>query len=109
MLENKEAVFETDKTVAFRISTGDEIIGKVTSFDKHSVSIKKPCTLNYNPQTGDVGLMPASMLADPEKDIEYQRAAIIAIMIPRADAASSYEAYATDIAVPQKGGLVLPK
>ena len=109
MLENKEAVFQAGKTVAFRISTGDEIIGKVTAFDKHSVTIKKPCTLTFDPQTGNVGLMPASLLSDPEKDIVYQRAAIVAIMEARPDAAGSYESYASGIAVPQKGGLVIPK
>ena len=109
MLEEKEAVFETGKIVAFRITTGDEIVGKVTAFNKYSVTIKKPCTLNFDPTTGNVGLMPASLLADPEKDIVYQRTAIVATMVPRADAAASYESYATTIAVPNTGGLVVPK
>jgi len=109
MLEEKEAVFEAGKIVAFRISTGDEIIGKVTSFDKYSVTVKKPCTLTFDPQTGNVGLMPASLLADPEKNISYQRTAIVAIMAPREDAATSYEAYATNLVLPKKDGLVMPK
>jgi len=109
MLEEKEAVFETGKIVAFRISTGDEIIGKVTNFNKYSVTIKKPCTLTFDPQTGNVGLIPASLLADPKKDITYQRSAIVAIMTPREDAASSYEAYASELALPKKSGLVMPK
>lgn len=109
MLENKEAVFETDKIIAFRIITGDEVIGKVTAFDSQSVTVKKPCTLTFDPQTGNVGLMPASLLSDPEKDIVYQRNAIVAIMTPREDAASSYEQYASPVAIAQKGGLVLPE
>ena len=47
MLENKEAVFKEDKIIAFRINTGDEIIGKITSFDSQSVTVKKPCTLTF--------------------------------------------------------------
>ncbi len=108
MLENKEAVFKDGKVVAFRINTGDEVIGQVTAFDSQSVTIKKPCTLTFDPKTGQVGLMPASLLADPSKDIIYQRTAIVAIMTPREDAANSYEAYATDIVVPAKGGIVVP-
>lgn len=108
MLENKKAVFEKDKVIAFRIITGDEVIGKVTYFDSQSVTVKKPCTLTFDPGTGNVGLMPASLLSDPESDITFQRAAIVAIMTPREDAANSYEAYASPVAIAQKGGLVLP-
>jgi len=108
MLENKEAVFEKDKIIAFRIITGDEVIGKVTSFDSQSVTVRKPCTLTFDPGTGNVGLMPASLLSDPEKDIVYQRNAIVAIMTPRSDAATSYEQYASPIAQAVKGGLVVP-
>lgn len=108
MLENKEAVFKEDKIIAFRINTGDEVIGKITAFDSQSVTVKKPCTLTFDPGTGNVGLVPASLLADPEKDITFQRSAIVAIMTPRADAAASYEQYASPVAMPRKGGLVLP-
>jgi hypothetical protein len=108
MLENKEAVFKEGKVIAFRIITGDEIIGKVTAFDSQSVTVKKPCTLTFDPQTGNVGLMPASLLSDPDKDIVYQRNAIVAIMTPREDAANSYEQYASPVAIAKKGGLVLP-
>lgn len=108
MLENKEAVFEADKIIAFRIITGDEVIGKVTAFDSQSVTVRKPCTLTFDPGTGNVGLMPASLLSDPEKDIVYQRNAIVAIMTPRSDAATSYEAYASPIDLGAKGGLVVP-
>lgn len=104
MLENKEAVFETGKVVAFRIITGEEIIGKITHFDSHSVSLKKPCTLTFN-QEG-MGLMPASIIGNPEHDVTYQRSAIVAIMTPREDAVSSYEAYASSLVLPKKSGIV---
>lgn len=105
MLENKEAVFKTDKVIAFRIVSGEEIIGKITNFDSQSISIKKPCSLTIDPQ-GNVGLMPASFIGNPEEDVIYQRSAITAIMSPRDDAVSSYEAYASNIALPQKEGIV---
>jgi hypothetical protein len=104
MLENKEAVFQDGKIVAFRIVTGEEIIGKVTSFDAHSVSLKKPCTLTIT-QEG-MGLMPASVLGNPEKDVTYQRSAIVATVTPRDDAVSSYEAYATGLVMPKNDGIV---
>jgi hypothetical protein len=104
MLEKKEAVFENGKIVAFRIITGEEVIGKITSFDSQSVSLKKPCTLSFN-QEG-MGLIPASIIGNPEHDVTYQRSAIIAIMTPREDAVSSYEAYATNLVMPKKEGIV---
>ena len=107
MLENKEAVFEKDKIIAFRIITGDEVIGKITAFDSQSVTVKKPCTLTFDPQTGNVGLMPASLLSDPDKDIVYQRNAIVAIMTPRKDAATSYAEYASPVALAHKTGIVV--
>ena len=67
MLENKKTVFETDKVIAFRIVSGEEIIGKITHFDTQSVSIKKPCSLTIDPN-GNVGLMPASFIGNPDKD-----------------------------------------
>jgi len=69
MLEDKERVFEVGKVVAIRISTSDEIIGEITSMDKESITIKKPCGLQMNQQTGEVRLAPATMLGDQEKPI----------------------------------------
>lgn len=109
MLEAKKAVFETGKIVAFRIVTGDEIIGEITDMDKESITIKKPCGLQIQPQTGQIGLAPATVLGDPDADVAYQRTSIIAIMEPREDAVESYKEYASDIALVQKEGLVLPK
>ena len=109
MLEDKERVFEIGKVVAIRISTSDEIIGEITDMDKESITIKKPCGLQMNQQTGEVILAPATMLGDPEKPIAYQRTAIVARMTPRKDAVESYKEYASDIALVKKDGLVLPK
>ena len=106
MLENKKAVFEDGKVIAFRIISGEEIVGKITHFDAQSVSIKKPCTLTIDPQSGNVGLMPASFIGNPEEDVIYQRSAITAIMVPRDDAVSSYEAYASNLVLPKKEGIV---
>ena len=91
MLENKKAVFEVGKIVAFRIITGDEIIGEITLLDKESITIRKPCGLQIQPQTGEVGLAPATVLGDPTKDVAYQRNAILAVMEPREDAVKSYQ------------------
>jgi len=109
MLDNKETVFEVGKIVAIRITTGDEVIGEITDMNKESITLKKPCGLQLNQQTGEVILAPATMLGDPTAPIAYQRSAIVARMTPRDDALSSYKEYASDIALVKKDGLVLPK
>lgn len=112
MLEDKKAVFTVGKIVAFRITTGDEIIGEITALDKESITIRKPCGLQIQPQSGQVGLAPATVLGDPEADVAYQRNAILAVMKPRPDAEESYKDYASNIALLPKGGhegLLLPK
>ena len=109
MLDNKETVFEVGKIVAFRITTGDEIIGEIASMNKESITIKKPCGLQIQPQTGQVALAPATMLGDPDKPVAYQRGSIVARMTPREDAVESYKEYASEIAIVKKDGLVLPK
>ena len=108
MLEDKERVFEVGKVVAFRITTGDEIIGEITNMDKESITIKKPCGLQVQQSTGQVALAPATMLGDPDKPVAYQRSAIIARMTPRDDAVESYKDWASDIALVKKDTLVLP-
>jgi len=109
MLNNKETVFEVGKVVAIRIVTGDEVIGEITDMDKESITLKKPCGLQINPQSGEIILAPATMLGDPTKPVAYQRTAIVARMTPRIDALESYKDYASDIALVKKDGLVLPK
>lgn len=108
MLEEKDTVFEVDKVIAFRIVTGDEIVGKIVTFDKGSVTLKKPCGLQMNQTTGQVGLAPATVLGHPDKPVRYERSSIVAIMTPRDDAISAYESYATELTIPKKGDLVLP-
>lgn len=109
MLENKEATFSKGKIIAFRISTGEEIIGEITDFDSHSVSIKKPCASMYDQQTGNVGLVPASILSEPETSVVYQRSAIIATMLPRSDAEATYKSYISKIIAPAANDrLVVP-
>jgi hypothetical protein len=107
MLENKEARFEKGKIIAFRINTGDEIIGQVKDFDSSSVTLTKPCSLAM--QEGGIGLVPATMMGDQNEGITYERSAIIATMPPNQQFLSVYENHVSPVLVPEKQGIVLPK
>lgn len=105
--EAKEATFKKGKIIAIRIITGDEIIGQIKSFDREFVVLNQPCALAM--QKEGIGLVPATMLGDPEKPVTYQRSSIIATMIPNAQFLSVYEQHISAIQLPTKEGIVLPK
>ena len=85
----KQDNFKVGQVVAFRLVTGDEIIGEVAEANDTQVSLKKPCTLAMG-QDGNVGLTPAALLANPEYSVVYFLGQIVAIMTPRADAEKAY-------------------
>lgn len=97
MLEIKE--FKKGEVVAFRLVTGDEILGEVTDLESNRVSIKKPCTIALSPR-GEVGLAPACILGDTDAPVQYIRRQIVAIMKPRLDAVKAYNDYASNIVRP---------
>lgn len=107
MLEEKKIVFEKGKIVAFRLITGDEIIGKVESFDREFVVIFQPCTLMM--QQGGIGLAPATMLGDNAIPISYTRSSIVAHMIPNKKFLEVYEQYISTIQIPKKENIVVLK
>ena len=94
----EKSFFEEGEVAAFRLVSGDEIIGEVVKRHEDTVDIKKPCTLAMG-QDGNVGLTPAAMLADPEKPVTYFRNQVIAVMAPRPDAEKAYTQFASGIQI----------
>ena len=94
----KEAPFKVGEVAAFRLVSGDEIIGEVTEATDSEVGIKKPCTLAMG-QDGNVGLTPAALLANPEKSVIYNCSQMVARMAPREDAVKAYQQFASGIQI----------
>lgn len=109
MLKQK-SFFVEGEVVAFRLVTGDEIIGEAVEVYEDTVSIKKPCTLAIG-NDGNVGLTPAAMLANPEKPVTYFRNQILAVMTAREDAVKAYTQFATGIqlATPDQASKIVQK
>lgn len=107
MLEEKKEIFKINKIVSFRISTGDELIGKIVSFNREFVTLNKPCSLMI--QQDGIGLVPATMLGDPDKPVTYQRSSIVAHMEPNEKFLEVYEQHITTIELSKKEGLIVPK
>lgn len=95
MLKEK-TLFEEGEVVAFRLVSGDEILGEAVTVSDDTVAVKKPCTLAIG-QDGNVGLTPAAMLANPEKPVVYFRNQIVAVMEAREDAVKAYLQFASGI------------
>jgi len=95
MLKEK-SFFEEGEVAAFRLVSGDEILGEVVKKNDDTIDVKKPCTLAIG-QDGNVGLTPAAMLANPEKPVTYFRNQIVAVMEAREDAVKAYLQFASGI------------
>ena len=106
MLVEKGPAFKEGEIVAFRLTTGDEIIGKVTSSDREEIFIEKPCTLMMT-QNG-LSLTAASMMSDSEKPVAYMRSHIVARMTPHTELEAGYRSATGGIQVAPQG-LVVPK
>ncbi len=109
MLKEKP-FFEEGEVAAFRLVTGDEILGEITARYEDTIDVKKPCTLAIGAD-GNVGLTPAAMLANPEKPVTYYRSQILAVMEPREDAVKAYLQFASGIqlATPDQASKIVQK
>lgn len=107
MLEERKTVFEKGKIVVFRLVTGDEIIGRVESFDREFVVIFQPCTLMM--QQEGIGLAPATMLGNYEIPISYTRSSIVAHMTPNKQFLDIYEQHISEIQLLKKENIIISK
>lgn len=106
MLVEKGPAFKEGEIVAFRLTTGDEIIGKVAASDREEVFIEKPCTLMMS--QGGLSLSAASLMSDNEKPVAYMRSHIVARMTPHSELEAGYRSATGGIQVAPKG-IVMPK
>lgn len=107
MLENKDTQFKNDEIAAFKLATGEEVIGKVTSVTDKEVGIDKPCTLGMA-QNGQMALSPACIMANMEKPVTYRLDHIMAKMVPNEELSNAYRQATGGITVPPQN-LVIPQ
>lgn len=58
---------ETNEVYTFKLSSGEEVIGKVVSQDDISIELGTPLSIAPNPQ--GMGLMPSMFTAEQDKNI----------------------------------------
>lgn len=101
-------ILNVDNVVVFALSTGQEIIAKITGVDEYTVTLSKTLGLGYNFQEGtnklNFGFVPHGPLVRDEK--VYSRAHIVYVAIPKDDLFSAYQQATGAVLTPPKGVIV---
>lgn len=107
LIEKKDGIAVND-TVAFRLSTGEEIIAKLTAQDEASITVSKPVIVQMQmvSQTeARLGFLPF-MLSGDEATTKFRisRDRLVTDPFkPRADVGSQYVKMTTGLDIPQSG------
>lgn len=71
----EKSKFTAGDTVSYKLTSGDEIIGKYVKEDMTTVTISKPLQLAMTPK--GPGLAPVMMTVNPEQDFTINKTAIV--------------------------------
>jgi hypothetical protein len=104
MLIRKDTQLKIDETVSFKISSGEEIIGKVVFFNDTEVVVHKPFQLAAT-QTG-LTLLPFLMMANDNADPTFRLSSIVAIYAPAASFKTAYDSAASDLVLPKTKSII---
>lgn len=63
------------EVVTMKLSTGEEIIGKMIEENAHGIKISKPMVLSAGPQ--GIGMIPFMLTVSPDKDIVINYSSIV--------------------------------
>lgn len=105
MLISKRSQLTEGEIISFKISSGEEIIGKVVSFNDTEVVVHRPFQLAAT-QTG-LTLMPFLMMASDDVDPAFKFSSIVAIYRPAASFKTAYESTASDLVLPESKKIIL--
>ena len=95
---------KTPHTRVFKLSTGEEIIAKVTAITDTAFTIERP----LQPMTTEAGvqLVPYMFLADPKKPMQLNKALVLMDTTPTEKLQATYESMISGIAVPAKPSII---
>lgn len=99
MLIRKDTQITVNEVISFKLSSGEEIIGKVVSFSDKEVVVHRPFQLAAT-QSG-LTLLPFLMMADDNLDPTFRYSSIVATYAPASSFKTAYESAATDLVLPQ--------
>lgn len=89
---------------SFKLSTGEEIVAKVTGEDLSSFHIEKPMQLVMGPNGPQ--LAPAVLMFDQRKNLNLNKSLILIDGPTMPELEGQYESIVTGIALPQKSSII---
>jgi hypothetical protein len=105
-----EAPLNINDTVVIKLGNGDELIAKLSAQTELVITVTKPflMVLTQDPRTGAPGVQMAPFwMVGADKDVKYpiNRQHVVCMTKANSDAAKSYTAQTTGLALPG-GGLI---
>jgi hypothetical protein len=87
---------ETNEIYTFKLTTGEEFVGKVTASEDSVLEINQPISTVISPQ--GLQMMPSLFSANLEKNVQLNTAALVMVATVREDVRNSYIQATTGIA-----------
>lgn len=91
---------EVEEVYTFKISNGDELVGKVVEISDDSYLLSKP--LVVIPSSQGIQLMSGLFTANPDKNVTLNKHAISMVAPAREEVCDSYREATTGIKTPSK-------
>ena len=99
--------------VSFRLSSGEEIVGRLSRQSDETIEIDKPISIAIQMvQPGQAGItfMPFMASVDDTGKVTFYRANLVTVpTATRPDVAKSYAAATSSIELPTTPGLIIPR
>ena len=88
------------ETYTFKLTSGEEVVGKVTSIEDHLVSLQDPVSVAPGPQ--GMGLMQSMFTADPKDPARLNINNVTIFALTDASVKAKYIEATTGLVVPDK-------
>jgi hypothetical protein len=91
---------EPQTIYSFKLTSGEEIVARVTDCEEHSLRISDPVSVVQGPQ--GMGLLPSFFTADPNKHPQLNTQAIVLVSETDAKVAARYQEATSGIKIAPK-------
>ena len=92
-----ETPYKEQDVVSIKLSTGDEVVGKLLSEDDNQIVLSKPLALTATQQ--GMGLVPFMFTVDQESKFPFSKQLVLIIMKTEKEMTSSYIQNTTGLAI----------
>jgi hypothetical protein len=91
---------KTDEVYTFKLTSGEELVGKVTALNSEWITVSNPVSIAPGPQ--GMGLVPAMFTADPDSKTQININNVTMYAITDESVKSRYIEATTGIRIPEK-------